>query len=95
MKRDTRPMFIGAIINGMLGRFGAKTSDSDLGTKWNEIVGGDSELIKISRGVKDRTVYIRTKNPAARLLLSYQSDEIIEKINGYFGYNAVGKVVVR
>jgi len=94
-KHDPRPAFIGAVINKFLHGLGAKASDADLSAKWAEIVGGDSELIKISRGIKDRTVYIRAKNPAARLTMSYQTDEIIGKINTYFGYNAVAKIVVK
>jgi len=94
-RRDTRPAFIGAIVNKFLMGLGAKASDADLSAKWGEIVGEDSELVKISRGVKDRTIYIRAKNPAARLTMSYQTDEIVRKINAYFGYNAVAKIVVK
>ena len=95
MKRDTRPIFIGAAINRVLRRIGAKASDGELAAKWNDIVGGDSELVKISRGVKDRTVWILAKNPAERLALSYQAPDMIKKINVYFGYGAVLKIVVK
>jgi hypothetical protein len=94
-KRSTRPMFVGAAINNFLRRIGAKTSDADLSARWNEIVGNDSALVKISRGVRDRTATIRAKNPADRLAMSYQKDDIMKKINAYFGYNAVAKIVVR
>lgn len=88
-------MFIGPAINNLLQRLGAKASDSDLGAKWDEIVGDDCELIKISRGVRGRTATIRAKNPSERLTLSYRAPEIIRKINIYFGYDAVEKIVVR
>jgi len=94
-KRDSRPMFIGAAINNFLLRLGAKASDSDLAKKWGDVVGGDSELIKISRGVSGRTAFVRAKNPAARLALSYDAPEIAKKINKYFGYDAIAKVVVK
>jgi hypothetical protein len=90
-----RPMFVGAAIGNFLRRLGAKASDSDLAAKWPDIVGPDSELVKISRGVKDRTATIRAKNPSERLTLSYQAPEIIAKINAYFGYNAVLKITVK
>jgi hypothetical protein len=76
-------------------RLGAKASDSELSARWADIVGADSELMKISRGVRDRTATIRAKNPAERLAMSYSAPEIIKKINGYFGYEAVSKVIVR
>ena len=88
-------MFIGPAINNFLKSLGAKASDADLSAKWGDIVGEDSELLKLSRGVKDRTVYVRAKNPSARLTMSYQTAEVIEKINAYFGYNAVSKIVVK
>jgi hypothetical protein len=88
-------MFIGAAINNFLRRIGGKASDSDLAAKWSGIVGGNSELVKISRGVKGRTATIRAKNPSERLTLSYDAPEIIKKINAYFGYEAVEKVIVR
>jgi hypothetical protein len=94
-KRNARPIFVGAAINNFLRRLGARASDGDLAAKWGDIVGPDSELVKISGGAKNRTAYVRAKNPAARLTLSYQSDDIIKKINAYFGYGAVGKIVVR
>jgi hypothetical protein len=94
-RRDTRPMFIGPAINNLLRRLGAKASDSDLAAKWGDVIGGSSELVKISRGVRGRTAMVRAKNPSERLALSYQAPEIIEKINNYFGYEAVAKIVVR
>jgi len=95
MKRDTRPQFIGAAVNKFLSSLGAKTSDADLAAKWAKIIGTDSTLVKITRGIKDRTATIRAKNPAARLTLGFEIPEIIKKINTYFGYNAVSKIVVR
>jgi hypothetical protein len=88
-------MFVGAAVNNFLRRLGAKASDSDLSAKWSDIVGEDSKLVKISGGVKNRTAYVRAKNPSYRLTLSYQADDIIKKINAYFGYDAVQKIVVK
>ena len=93
--RDSRPQFIGAAINNLLRKMGAKQSDSDLSARWHELFGDDSELVKISRGTNDRTIYIRAKNPSARITLSYQADEFIKKLNKYFGYEAISKVVIK
>jgi len=95
MKRDSRPLFLGAAVNKFLSSLGAKTSDSDLAAKWGELFGNDSSLVKISRGVKDRTATLKAANPAARLTLQFESPEIIKKINAYFGYDAVSKITVR
>ena len=95
MKRDTRPQFIGAAVNKFLLSLGAKASDSDLAAKWSEIIGDDSSLVKISRGIKDRTATIKAKNPAARLTLQFETPEIIKKINEFFGYEAVSRIVVK
>jgi hypothetical protein len=89
------PIFLGAAINKFLTRLGAKASDGELLKHWGDLFGDEFTLIKLSRGAKDRTIYIRAKNPAERLALSYRAADIIEKINSYFGYDAVSKVVVR
>jgi len=94
-RRDFRPITIGAAINNFLRHLGAKAPDAELSKKWGEIVGQDSELVKISKGVRGRTAYVRAKNPAAKLALSYQTPEIVKKINAYFGYEAAAKVVIR
>ena len=88
-------MSAGAAINKFLARLGAKPSDAVLSAKWDEIVGQNSELVKISRGVANRTAYIRPKNPGEKLILSYEIPVILKKINDYFGYNAIGKIVIK
>ena len=92
-KRSFRPMFIGAAINNFLRKIGASASDSDLSARWKDIICEDSEFIKISRN--KHIAYIRAKNPAAKLILSYKAPEIIKKINAYFGYEAVSKIIVK
>ena len=94
-KRDMRPAFVGAAINKLLSRLGAKASDAELAARWTDIMGDGTEMMKMSRGIKGRTIYVRAKNPAERLAVSYQSADMIKKINDYFGYDAVEKVVVR
>ncbi len=40
-------------------------------------------------------IAIRATNPAFALQLSYMTDDIATKINKYFGYDAVAKIVIR
>lgn len=94
-KRDLRPEFVGAAINKLLSRLGAKASDYDLAARWPDIAGDGSEMVKMSRGVRGRTIWVRAKNPAERLTLSYRAPDIIKKINDYFGYDAAAKIVVK
>jgi len=95
--RATIPMFAGAIINRLVARWGGRASDAGLSEKWSEIVGDDCVLIKISKSAdgRGRIATIRAKNPAGRLALTYRKAEIQSKINDFFGFDAVAKIVVK
>lgn len=80
--------------------FGVRASDADLIARWDDIMGADiASIAKLAAIRKNRdntfNVVIRPAVPAYALQLSYQSDEIIKRINKYFGYNAVGKISFR
>ena len=80
--------------------FGVRASDADLLARWDEIMGADiANVARLAAIRKNRdntfNVVIRPAVPAYALQLSYQSDEIIKRINKYFGYNAVGKISFR
>ena len=80
--------------------FGVRASDADLIARWDEIMGADiANVARLAAIRKNRdntfNVVIRPAVPAYALQLSYQSDEIIKRINKYFGYNAVGKISFR
>ena len=94
-RRDFRPAFVGAAINKLLSRIGGKASDSDLASRWPDIAGDGSEVVKVSRGVRGRTIWIRAKNPAERLTLSYRAPDILKRVNDYFGYDAAARIVVK
>ena len=99
-ERTSRPQTIGGALGGLIKIFGVRASDSDLVARWDEIMGTDiaaiARLVAIKKN-RDNTfnVVIRPSVPAYALQLSYQSDEIIKRINKYFGYNAVSKISFR
>lgn len=98
--RFSRPQTIAGALGGLIKIFGVRASDSDLLARWSEIMGADIASIASLATIKknrDNTfnVVIRPTNPAYTLQLSYQKDEIIKRINKYFGYDAVSKISFR
>ena len=99
-ERTKRPQTIAGALGGLIRSFGIRASDADLVARWDEIMGADiasvARLAAIKRN-RDKTfnVVIRPTVPAYALQLSYQSDEIIKRINKYFGYDAVSKISFR
>lgn len=99
-ERTKRPQTIAGALGGLIKIFGIRASDSDLVARWSEIMGPDIASVATLAAIKknrDNTfnIVIRPTVPAYALQLSYRSDEIIQKINKYFGYNAVGKISFR
>ncbi len=99
-ERLKRPQTIAGALGGLIQVFGVRASDSDLVQRWAEIMGADIAAIAALAAIKknrDKTfnVVIRPTVPAYALQLSYQSDEIIKRINRYFGYDAVSKISFR
>ena len=99
-ERTKRPQTIAGALGGLIKIFGVRASDSDLANRWDEIMGADiASVAKLAAIKKNRdntfNVVIRPAVPAYALQLSYRSDEIIQKINKYFGYNAVSKISFR
>ena len=99
-KRLERPQTIAGALGGLIRVFGVRASDADLVQRWDEIMGPDiasvARVVAIKKN-RDNTfnVVIRPSVPAYALQLSYKSDEIVKKINKYFGYNAVSKISFR
>ena len=99
-ERTARPQTIGGALGGLIKIFGVRASDSDLVARWDEIMGRDiasvARLVAIKKN-RDNTfnVVLRPAVPAYALQLSYRSEEIIQKINKYFGYEAVSKISFR
>lgn len=98
--RYSRPQTIAGALGGLIRIFGVRASDSDLLARWADIMGTDIASVASLAAIKknrDNTfnVVIRPTNPAYALQLSYQRDEIITRINKYFGYDAVSKISFR
>lgn len=99
-ERSKRPQTIAGALGGLIKIFGVRASDSDLLARWGEIMGADIAMIASLAAIKKNrdgtfNVVIRPTNPAYTLQLSYMKDEIITKINKYFGYDAVDKISFR
>ncbi len=100
IKRTARPQTIAGAMGGLLKLFTVRASDADLAQRWSEIMGRDigalTSLAAIKKSRNNKYVLaIRPNNPAFALQLSYQSDEIIKRVNKYFGYDAVEKITFR
>lgn len=99
-ERLKRPQTIAGALGGLISVFGVRASDADLVQRWDEIMGADiAAVAKLAAIRKNRdntfNVVIRPSFPAYALQLSYKKDEIINKINKYFGYDAVSKISFR
>lgn len=98
--RKSRPQTLAAAFGGLLDMFGGRTSDADLANNWESVVGSDiskiSSLvaIKIMRDKKFNIV-LKPVSSAFALELSYKVDEIKNKIDKYYGREAVGKITIR
>lgn len=99
-KRYSRPQTLASAFGGLIKIFGGRASDSDLINRWAEIIGDDIAAIAKISGIKKTpdkkfNVTIKPSNPAFALQLSYQINEITNRINKYFGFNAVNKIIIK
>ena len=98
--RTARPQTIAGAMSGLLRIFGIRASDADLTMRWAEIMGPEianiANIVAIKKMRDGRfNITLRPINPAFTLQLSYMSDEIKNKINKYFGRDAVAKISFR
>lgn len=87
-------------MGGLLKIFGVRASDADLVARWDDIMGPEiASVARIAAIKKTRDdkyiVSLRPANPAMALTLSYSADEIMRRINKYFGRAAVEKITFR
>ncbi len=99
-KRFGRPISLAGALGGLLQKLGARASDADLVARWAQIMGTDIASIATPVAIKQTrdgkyNVTLRPTNPAFTLQLSYMSDDIKNKINKYFGRDAVAKISFR
>ncbi len=98
--RRARPQALAGAIGTLMQMFGPRTSDADLMARWNEIMGpeiaGMAQLTSIKKTPnKQFNIAIRAVNPAFALQLSYMTQDIKQRIDKYFGYAAVAKIIIR
>ena len=86
---------IGAALDPVMRKRGL--TSVDLLRWWPDIVGASNaaltrpERIRWPRGAGPAVLFIRA-DPAVALPLSYEREQIRERLNGFFGYPAVGEV---
>ncbi len=99
-ERAARPSTLAGALGGLLQILGVRASDADLTKNWNKIVGAEiSQIAKIVgvRKLRDGrfSVALRPVNPAFALQLSYRTPDITDRINKYYGRDAVAKITIR
>jgi hypothetical protein len=100
-----RPLseLLGATLSDVLKAQGF--ASTEIISRWNDIVGaeiaGHSEPLKISwpRGTSDEgpepaTLVLRVEGPAA-LEIQHLSAVILERVNRFFGWQAIGRIAIR
>lgn len=99
-QRKSRPQTLASSFGGLMESFGVRASDADLSVNWNNIVGND--IANIAKVVAIKTlknnkfnIVLRPVNAAFALELSYKVDECRDKINQYYGRDAVSKITIR
>lgn len=99
-QRKSRPQTLASSFGGLMESFGVRASDADLSVNWPNIVGND--ISNIAKVVAVKTlknskfnIVLRPINAAFALELSYKIDECKDKINKYYGRDAVSKITIR
>ena len=100
-----RPLsdFLGATLSDVLKAQGF--ASTEIISRWTEIAGADiaahSEPLKINwprRADADKaepaTLVLRVEGPAA-LEIQHQSSVILERVNRFFGWQAIGRIAIR
>ncbi len=98
------PNSISNSLMNVIKGFGKKYGfiNSDIITNWAEIAGENLATaltpVKISFPVgmrKDGTLYVKIKNASLSSVVQYQFPTIIDRVNTYFGYNAISSVKIK
>ena len=99
-RRKSRPQTLASSFGGLMESFGVRASDADLSVILSKIVG--NEIAGISKVVAIKTlknnkfnIVLRPVNAAFALELSYKLDDCREKVNQYYGRDAVAKITIR
>jgi hypothetical protein len=98
--RKNRPQTLASVFGGFIEMLGGRVSDADLANNWLNIVGDDiakiANLVAVKKTrTKQFNIVLRPVSAAFALELSYKLDEIKDKIDKYYGYDAVAKITIR
>ena len=98
--RKSRPQTLAAALGSLMEALGVRASDADLATNWRNIVG--NEIANIAKVIAIKTlrnnkfnIVLQPVSPAFALELSYKTNDVIEKVNKYYGRDAVAKITIR
>ncbi len=99
-ERIKRPTTIAGVFGNLFQILGVRASSTDLSERWDEIMGPDiasiAKLVAIKKTVGNKySIVIKPTNPALALQLSYSQNEILHRINKYFGYDAISKITFK
>jgi len=95
------PNEIGNSLMNVIKGFGKKYGfvNADILADWEKIAGDDLadkiSPVKLSFPMGSRqngTLYVRIKNSSFSSVIQYQFPTVIDRVNTYFGYNAVSKI---
>lgn len=98
------PNEIGNSLMNVIKGFGKKYGfiNSDIIANWTEIAGVQLSKsiipVKLSFPYGERsngTLYVKIKNVSLSAIVQYQFPTIIDRVNTYFGYNAVSNVKIK
>ncbi|MDR2099162.1 MAG: DUF721 domain-containing protein [Rickettsiales bacterium] len=91
-------------LAGVIRKFAPKYGfiSADIILNWEAIAGAEvarmaaPHKISFPRGRRqDGTLFIRLKNSSFAAVIQYRFPAIIDRVNTYFGYNAVAKILVK
>lgn len=99
-RRTERPTTIASAMGDLMEIIGVRASDADLAARWDKLMGPEiasiAQLAAIRKVPGNKfNIVVRPANPAYTLHLSYMAPEITDKINKYFGRDAVAKISFR
>ena len=98
--RKNRPQTLASVFGGFIELLGGHITDADLANSWPDVDGVDiAKIANLASVKKTRTkqfnIVLRPVSPAFALELSYKLDEIKNRIDKYYGYDAVNKITIR
>ncbi len=76
--------------------------NSDIIANWTDIAGNDlaNKIIPVKISFpfgerKNGTLYVKIKNASFSSVIQYQFPTVIDRVNTYFGYNAISNVKIK